>query len=234
MPTTDAAKASLFRDVRAGKVRILFGSTQKMGAGTNAQTLLVALHHLDAPWRPADIEQREGRILRQGNTNGVVKIFRYVTEGTFAPPAVSRRSSPPGSPAVLLRLLTTRSSNGSSSISQELDQRHPTTCASHWVTPGLRYPENLPVSETPVSSKPAVRPRPSATHSAPTSRPIDPIPCSSSNVTSVSSRQRCRGWGDAEPSSLVRNPLQCPRACGASVRAKSISQRRGRPRWTSP
>jgi N12 class adenine-specific DNA methylase/adenine-specific DNA methylase len=80
---TDAAKASLFRDVRAGKVRILFGSTQKMGAGTNAQTLLVALHHLDAPWRPADIEQREGRILRQGNTNGVVKIFRYVTEGSF-------------------------------------------------------------------------------------------------------------------------------------------------------
>jgi N12 class adenine-specific DNA methylase/adenine-specific DNA methylase len=80
---TDAAKAALFKDVRSGKVRILLGSTQKMGAGTNVQKLLVAEHHLDAPWRPADIEQREGRILRQGNTNPVVKIFRYVTEGSF-------------------------------------------------------------------------------------------------------------------------------------------------------
>lgn len=80
---TDAAKLSLFKDVRTGKVRILVGSTQKMGAGTNAQTKLVALHHLDAPWRPADIEQREGRILRQGNTNETVRIFRYVTEGSF-------------------------------------------------------------------------------------------------------------------------------------------------------
>ena len=79
----DAAKLSLFKDVRAGKVRILMGSTQKMGAGTNAQTKLVALHHLDAPWRPADIEQREGRILRQGNQNAVVRIHRYVTEGSF-------------------------------------------------------------------------------------------------------------------------------------------------------
>ena len=73
----------LFRDVRAGKVRILFGSTQKMGSGTNVQERLIALHHLDAPWRPADVEQREGRILRQGNTNPVVGIFRYVTEGSF-------------------------------------------------------------------------------------------------------------------------------------------------------
>ncbi len=80
---SDAAKATLFRDVRAGKVRVLMGSTQKMGAGTNAQTLLVALHHLDAPWRPADIEQREGRILRQGNTNAIVRVLRYVTEGSF-------------------------------------------------------------------------------------------------------------------------------------------------------
>jgi N12 class adenine-specific DNA methylase len=79
----DAAKLALFKDVRSGKVRILMGSTQKMGAGTNAQTKLVALHHLDAPWRPADIEQREGRILRQGNTNATVRILRYVTEQSF-------------------------------------------------------------------------------------------------------------------------------------------------------
>jgi hypothetical protein len=64
---SDAAKLALFKDVRSGKVRILMGSSQKMGAGTNVQAKLVALHHLDAPWRPADIEQREGRILRQGN-----------------------------------------------------------------------------------------------------------------------------------------------------------------------
>jgi len=80
---SDAAKLSLFRDVRSGRVRILLGSTQKMGAGTNVQAKLVALHHLDAPWRPADIEQREGRIRRQGNTNATVSIFRYVTEGSF-------------------------------------------------------------------------------------------------------------------------------------------------------
>jgi N12 class adenine-specific DNA methylase/TolA-binding protein len=79
----DAAKLALFKDVRAGKVRVLMGSSQKMGAGTNAQTKLVALHHLDAPWRPADIEQREGRILRQGNQNAVVRVNRYVTEGSF-------------------------------------------------------------------------------------------------------------------------------------------------------
>jgi N12 class adenine-specific DNA methylase len=79
----DAAKASLFKAVREGKVRILLGSTPKMGEGTNVQKRLAALHHLDAPWRPADIEQREGRILRQGNTNEYVKVFRYVTEGSF-------------------------------------------------------------------------------------------------------------------------------------------------------
>lgn len=80
---SDAAKLSLFRDVRAGKVRVLFGSTQKMGSGTNVQERLIALHHFDAPWRPADVEQREGRILRQGNKNSVIQIFRYVTEGSF-------------------------------------------------------------------------------------------------------------------------------------------------------
>jgi N12 class adenine-specific DNA methylase len=80
---SDDAKLSLFREVRAGKVRLLFGSTQKMGSGTNVQERLVALHHLDAPWRPADVEQREGRILRQGNRNSAVQIYRYVTEGSF-------------------------------------------------------------------------------------------------------------------------------------------------------
>src|SRR6202453_4750652 len=80
---SDASKMTLFRDVRAGKGRVLFGSTQKMGSGTNVQQRLIALHHLDAPWRPADVEQREGRILRQGNKNSVVQIFRYVTEGSF-------------------------------------------------------------------------------------------------------------------------------------------------------
>ena len=80
---SDAAKLQLFRDVRGGKVRILFGSTQKMGTGANVQQRLIALHHLDAPWRPADVEQREGRILRQGNTNTEVQIYRYVTEQSF-------------------------------------------------------------------------------------------------------------------------------------------------------
>ena len=79
----DADKLQLFRDVRGGKVRVLFGSTQKMGTGTNVQERLIALHHLDAPWRPADVEQREGRILRQGNTNAEVQIHRYVTEQSF-------------------------------------------------------------------------------------------------------------------------------------------------------
>jgi N12 class adenine-specific DNA methylase len=80
---SDASKLALFKEVRSGKVRVLFGSTQKMGSGTNVQERLIALHHLDAPWRPADVEQREGRILRQGNKNPVVGVFRYVTEGSF-------------------------------------------------------------------------------------------------------------------------------------------------------
>jgi len=80
---TDAEKKLLFDSVNAGRVRILIGSTEKMGAGMNVQKRLAALHHLDAPWRPRDIEQREGRILRQGNLNGEVRIFRYVTEGSF-------------------------------------------------------------------------------------------------------------------------------------------------------
>lgn len=80
---TDAAKKVLFDAVNAGRIRVLLGSTDKMGAGTNVQRRLVALHHLDAPWRPRDIEQREGRILRQGNTSKEVQIYRYVTEGSF-------------------------------------------------------------------------------------------------------------------------------------------------------
>ena len=80
---TELRKAELFGKVRSGQVRFLLGSTQKMGAGTNVQDRLIALHHLDVPWRPSDIEQQEGRILRQGNLNPKVKIFRYVMEGTF-------------------------------------------------------------------------------------------------------------------------------------------------------
>lgn len=79
----DAEKLKMFDNVNAGKIRIIIGSTEKMGAGTNIQTKLCALHHLDVPWRPSDIEQREGRILRRGNENKEVEIFRYVTEGTF-------------------------------------------------------------------------------------------------------------------------------------------------------
>ena len=80
-PTT--RRRTLFDAVNAGRVRILLGSTEKMGAGTNVQKRLIALHHLDAPWRPRDIEQREGRILRQGNDNPEIQIHRYVTEGSF-------------------------------------------------------------------------------------------------------------------------------------------------------
>ena len=80
---SDAKKQSLFERVRSGAVRVLLGSTQKMGTGTNVQKRLVALHHLDAPWKPAEVEQREGRILRQGNDNEEVAIYRYVTEGSF-------------------------------------------------------------------------------------------------------------------------------------------------------
>jgi hypothetical protein len=80
---SDAKKQALFEKVRQGSVRVLIGSTQKMGTGTNVQKRLVALHHLDAPWKPAEVEQREGRILRQGNENAEVAIYRYVTEGSF-------------------------------------------------------------------------------------------------------------------------------------------------------
>ena len=80
---TEKQQADLFRKVQNGDVRILIGSTQKLGAGTNVQNRMIALHHLDCPWRPADLEQQEGRILRQGNQNKKVKIFRYVTQGTF-------------------------------------------------------------------------------------------------------------------------------------------------------
>ena len=80
---TEVKKAELFAKVRAGQVRILMGSTPKLGAGTNVQDRLLALHHLDCPWKPSDLEQQEGRILRLGNQNDKVKIFRYVTENTF-------------------------------------------------------------------------------------------------------------------------------------------------------
>ena len=80
---SDAKKQALFEKVKSGQVRVLIGSTQKMGTGTNVQKRLVALHHLDAPWKPAEVEQREGRILRQGNENEEVAIYRYVTEGSF-------------------------------------------------------------------------------------------------------------------------------------------------------
>ena len=80
---TDSKKQVLFEKVRQGAVRVLIGSTAKMGTGTNVQKRLVALHHLDAPWKPAEVEQRDGRILRQGNDNPEVGIYRYVTEGSF-------------------------------------------------------------------------------------------------------------------------------------------------------
>lgn len=80
---TEKKKSDLFAKVRSGKVRFLFGSTQTLGAGTNVQDKLIALHHLDVPWRPADIEQQEGRIIRRGNKNNEVKIFRYIKKGTF-------------------------------------------------------------------------------------------------------------------------------------------------------
>ena len=81
--TNDRAKADLFAGCRDGRVSVLVGSTEKMGVGTNAQDRAVALHHLDCPWRPADLEQREGRVRRQGNQNPEVEIIRYVTEGSF-------------------------------------------------------------------------------------------------------------------------------------------------------
>ena len=80
---SEVQKKDLFGKVRSGQVRILLGSTQRMGAGTNCQQKLIALHHLDCPWRPSDLQQREGRIIRQGNENKEVDIYSYVTEGTF-------------------------------------------------------------------------------------------------------------------------------------------------------
>jgi hypothetical protein len=80
---TEARKAELFARVRSGAVRVLIGSTPKMGAGTNVQERLIAIHDLDCPWRPSDLEQRRGRIVRQGNTNERVEVYRYVTENTF-------------------------------------------------------------------------------------------------------------------------------------------------------
>ena len=81
--TTEVKKKEMFGKVRSGQIRVLLGSTQKMGAGTNVQKKLIALHHLDCPWRPADLQQREGRIIRQGNENPEVEIYTYVTENTF-------------------------------------------------------------------------------------------------------------------------------------------------------
>ena len=80
---TETQKEAMFRKVREGEIRVLIGSTQKMGAGTNVQDRLIALHHLDCPWRPSDLQQREGRIIRQGNQNPEVDIYTYVTENTF-------------------------------------------------------------------------------------------------------------------------------------------------------
>ena len=80
---TDVKKKELFQKVRKGEVRVLMGSTQKMGAGTNVQDRLIALHDVDCPWRPTDLEQRSGRIIRQGNSNPKVEIYRYVTKQTL-------------------------------------------------------------------------------------------------------------------------------------------------------
>ena len=80
---TNQQKQDIFSQVRSGKIRVIIGSTSKMGAGTNCQDKLIALHHLDCPWRPADLQQREGRIIRQGNKNSLVHIYSYVTENTF-------------------------------------------------------------------------------------------------------------------------------------------------------
>ncbi|SFH15176.1 Helicase conserved C-terminal domain-containing protein [Enterocloster clostridioformis] len=80
---TDAQREQLFEKVRKGEIRILMGSTEKMGTGMNVQNKLVALHHLDVPWRPSDLIQRDGRILRQGNENEEISIFNYITENTF-------------------------------------------------------------------------------------------------------------------------------------------------------
>ena len=116
---SDAKKQALFEKVRNGQVRVLIGSTQKMGTGTNVQKRLVALHHLDAPWKPAEVEQREGRILRQGNDNEEVAIYRYVTEERFdaymwqaleTKANLSARSSPATTPPAAPRTSAARNS----------------------------------------------------------------------------------------------------------------------------
>jgi superfamily II DNA/RNA helicase len=81
--TSDKKRDELFKQVSQGVIRVLIGSTMKLGLGVNVQSKLIALHHLDVPWRPADMVQREGRIIRPGNTNKAVRIFRYITEGSF-------------------------------------------------------------------------------------------------------------------------------------------------------
>lgn len=80
---TDAARENLFKEMRMGVKKIMIGSTDKCGTGVNVQTHLVAMHHVDCPWKPSSIEQREGRGLRQGNENSEVAVYRYVTKGTF-------------------------------------------------------------------------------------------------------------------------------------------------------
>lgn len=79
----DAMRTTLFNKVRKGRIRVLIGSTFKLGIGANVQNNLLAVHHLDIPWRPSDVTQREGRMLRQGNRNDEVMIYRYITNGSF-------------------------------------------------------------------------------------------------------------------------------------------------------
>ena len=81
--TSEARRARLFESVNAGEIKVLIGSTFKLGTGVNVQEKLIAIHHLDVPWRPSDMVQRDGRLVRRGNTNEKVYIFRYVTVGSF-------------------------------------------------------------------------------------------------------------------------------------------------------
>src|SRR5258708_8226545 len=103
---TDRDKAQLFAACRNGSVAVLIGSTEKMGTGTNVQDRAIALHHLDAPWRPADVNQREGRIIRQGNLNPQVQVLRWATPSTFdgntwhTPEPKARFTHEPPSPAL--------------------------------------------------------------------------------------------------------------------------------------
>lgn len=120
---TDAKKKKLFAKVREGKIRVLLGSTQKMGAGTNVQTRLIAIHDLDCPWRPSDLEQRAGRIVRQGNQNSDVYIYRYVTEQTFD--------------AYLYQIVE----NKQKFISQIMTSKIPVRCAEDFDEASLSYAE---------------------------------------------------------------------------------------------